>query len=64
MPKDFEPDLTEALCDTPLIPESEFMDKMKAIFAPGGVTKKELDEQIAKHPHEKQKPGRKPKVNG
>jgi hypothetical protein len=57
-----EPDLTTPLCDTPLIPEAEFHDKLKAIFGPGGVTKAELDKQMREHPHAPEKRGRKSKT--
>jgi hypothetical protein len=56
-----EPDLTTPLADTPLIPEAEFHDKLKAIFGPGGITKTQLTDHIAAHPHAPEKRGRKPK---
>ena len=56
-----EPDLTTPLADTPLIPEAEFHEKLKAIFGPGGITKNQLNDHIAAHPHPPQKRGRKAK---
>ena len=55
--KDLQPDLTEPIADTPLLPGHDFH---KTLFAIMSVPKSELDEHIKNNPDPPQKRGRKP----